>query len=285
MKVFLDYDQDQLDAQYDNMRAVPDHARWTDRWPGDSAAVRASLECRLDVPYAAGPRRTLDIFPARGSGNPVMLFIHGGWWRSRTKEDFSFVVPNYVAAGIATVMVEYPLLPSVTLDVLVECARESVEWVWRNAASFGADPARLHVTGHSAGGHLTAMMMSTGWAARGLPPDVVKSGAALSGLYELEPIRRCYINADARLDAAGVERNSPIAHLPTRSAPLILAVGGKETDEFRRQQDVYAKAWHRAGLPLAIVALPEDQHYSILESFKGPAGPLFEAVKRQIFGA
>ena len=285
MAVFLDYDQDQLDAQYDNVRAVPDHARWTDRWPSDSAAVRASLPNRLDVPYAPGPRRTLDVFPARGTGNPVMLFIHGGWWRARDKEDFTFVVPHYVAAGIAVVMVEYPLVPTVTLDQLVECARQALIWTWQNAASFGADRERLHVTGHSAGGHLTAMMMSTDWAARELPRDAIKSGAALSGLYDLTPIRLCYINADTRLDAAAVKRNSPIEHLPARAAPRILAVGGKETDEFRRQQEIYAHAWHGAGLPLAIVPLPGDQHYSILDSFKGPAGPLFEAVKRQIFGA
>jgi arylformamidase len=284
MPVFLDYDQDQLDAQYDNMRAVPDHAKWIDRWPPESAAALKNFASRREVPYAPGPRRTLDVFAAPGSGNPVMLFIHGGWWRSRTKEEFAFVVPAYVAAGISVVMVEYPLVPSVTLDALVECARQALIWTHRNASSFGGDANRIHVTGHSAGGHLTAMLMSTDWTARQLPLDLIKSGAALSGLYDLAPVRLCYINADTRLDPAGVVRNSPIAHLPARSGPLILAVGGKETNEFRRQQEIYAHAWHRAGLPLAIVPLPSDQHYSIVDRFAGPAGPLFDAVKRQIFG-
>jgi arylformamidase len=285
MHVFRNYDQAQLDAQYNNRAAVPDFARWTERWPVESAAIRTRLKGRIDVPYGSGERQTLDIFPAAGSRNPVLIYIHGGFWRALSKSDFSFVAEPYVAKGIAVAMVGYPLTPTVTLDELVESVRQAVTWTCRNAASFGGDPARIHVTGHSAGGHLTAMMMSTDWAARGMPADLVKSGCAISGIYELEPIRLCYLNADVRLTEAMVPRNSPVELIPERANPLILTVGGQETDEFLRQQEVYAEAWHGAGLPLEIVPMPKAQHFSILDGFTDPDNPLFQAVVRQIFRA
>lgn len=282
MTVYRNYDQAALDAQYNNMAAVPNHARWTDRWPAASAAARQRLGTKLDVPYGPGERLKLDIFKAAGDKPPVLAFIHGGYWRARSKEDFSFVVSEYVQAGITTVMVGYPLCPTVTLDQLTECVRNAIGWIYKNAPSFGGDPARIHVAGHSAGGHLTAMMLSTDWRARGLPADVVKGGCAISGIYDLEPIRLCYLNADIRLTPEMAARQSPLEQIPASSGPLILTVGGKETNEFLRQQEVYADAWHGAGLPLDIVPMPDDQHFSIVDGFANPANPLFRALLDQI---
>jgi arylformamidase len=285
MAVYRSYDQAQLDAQYNNRAAVPEHPRWTERWPRAAAEARAALEGRLDIAYGSGPRETLDIFPAGESPAPVLAFIHGGFWRALDKSQFSFIAPTWVARGVAVAMIEYPLAPAATLDAIVESVRTAMGWLHRNAASFGGDAARLHVAGHSAGGHLTAMMLSTDWPARGLPADLVKSGCAISGIYDLEPIRLCYLNHDVRLDAAMAQRNSPLALVPARAAPLMLAVGGKETEEFLRQQEVYAEAWHGKGLPLALVPIPEDQHFSILDGLADPASPLFRALARQILGA
>ncbi|MFI4988275.1 MAG: alpha/beta hydrolase [Alphaproteobacteria bacterium] len=282
MPVYRDYDQAELDAQYNNRAAVPGYARWSERWPVASAEARQHLAGRLDVPYGAAAAERLDIFPAARPQSPVLLFIHGGYWRANDKSSFSFVASGYVEAGVSVVAVGYPLAPRVTLDALTESIRRAVGWVHRNAGSFGADPARIHVSGHSAGGHLTAMMLSTEWTARGLPGDVVKGGAAISGIYDLEPIRLSYLNADVRLDAAMAERNSPLLLVPDKAAALILTVGGRETDEFRRQQEIYGEAWHGAGLPLELVPMPEDQHFSILDAFAAPASPLFSAVLRQI---
>lgn len=284
MPVYRSYDQAQLDAQYNNRAAVPDHARWLERWPRASAEARARLGGRLDVPYGVGERHKLDIFPTTGKRTAVLAFIHGGYWRAFDKGDFSLVAPAFVQAGISVAAISYPLAPVATLDEITESARQALAWLFRNAASFGGDPARLFVAGHSAGGHLTAMMMSTDWAARGLPADLVKGGSAISGIYDLEPIRLCYLNQDIRLSAEMVPRNSPLRVLPKKAGPLILAVGGKETDEFRRQQATFAEAWRGAGLPLEIVPMPEDQHFSILDGFADPTSPLFQAVKRQILG-
>ena len=284
MPVYRDYDQEALDAQYNNRAAVPDFARWTERWPVVSAQVRRQLSGRIDIPYGDGAAERLDIFPAKGSDTPILIFIHGGFWRALDKSMFSFVASGYVRAGIGVVAIGYPLVPSVALDALSDSVRRAVGWVYRHGKSFGGDPARIHLSGHSAGGHLTAMMLSTDWAARGLPADVVKGGAAISGIYDLEPIRLCYLNADVRLDAAMVRRNSPLLLVPERAGPLILSVGGRETDEFLRQQEVYAEAWHGAGLPLEIVPMPHEQHFSILDRFADPHNRLFGAVRRQILG-
>ncbi len=283
-RVYRSYDQPQLDAQYNNRAAVPDHARWTERWPQASAEARAHLDGRIDVPYGTGERCRLDIFRAAGKRAPVLAFIHGGYWRAFDKGDFSFVAPAYVKAGIGVAAIGYPLAPAATLDEITESVRQAVAWLVHNAASFGGDPARLFVSGHSAGGHLTAMMMSTDWAARGLPADLVKGGAAISGIYDLEPIRLCYLNQDVRLTAEMAARNSPLHLLPKRAGPLILAVGGTETDEFRRQQERYAKAWRGARLGLEIVPMPDDHHFSILDGFADATNPLFQAVKRRILG-
>lgn len=284
MPVYRSYDQAQLDAQYNNRAAVPNHARWTERWPQASADARERIGGRLDVPYGPGERHKVDIFPAAEKQSPILAFIHGGYWRAFDKSDFSLVVPAYVKAGISVAMIGYPLAPAASLDEITESVRQAVAWLFRNAASFGGDPARLFVSGHSAGGHLTAMMMSTEWAQRGLPADLVKAGAAISGIYDLVPIRLCYLNQDIRLTAEIASRNSPLNLLPKRAGRLILAVGGNETDEFQRQQETYARAWRGAGLALEIVAMPKDQHFSILDGFADPTNPLFQAVKRQILG-
>jgi len=284
MLVYRNLKQAQLDAQYNNRAAVPDHAHWTDRWPAASRKARVGLGGRIDVPYGPGERQKLDIFPAAGTRRPILIFIHGGYWRSLSKNEFSWIAPAYVQAGIAVVMVGYPLCPTVTLDDLTENVREAIGWVYRNAESFGGNPARIHVSGHSAGGHLTAMMLSTDWSTRGMPADPLKGGTAISGIYDLEPIRLCFLNDDVRLTSEMARRNSPIHLVPKQAAPLILAVGGRETDEFLRQQEIYGDAWHGAGLPLDIVPMRADQHFSIVDGFADPSNPLFRRVCRQILG-
>lgn len=282
MPVYRTYDQAQLDALYNNRAAVPDHGRWMDRWPHASREARAWLGGQLDLPYGPAERQRLDLFPAAGRSAPLLVFIHGGYWRALDKSDFSFAAPAFVEAGIAVAVLGYPLAPAATLDEITESVRLAIGWLFEEAAGFGIDRARLHVSGHSAGGHLTAMALSTDWAARGLPADLVKGGTAISGLYDLEPIRLCYLNQDLHLTPDMARRNSPIELAPNRAGPLILSVGGRETDEFLRQQERYAEAWQGAGLPLQIVPMPDAQHFSIVEAFATPGSPLYQAVSQQI---
>ena len=182
-------------------------------------------------------------------------------------------------------MVNYTLAPKAKMDEIVRQNRAAVAWLARRARENGIDPARIHVAGHSAGGHLTAMVLATDWTAFGLDHNPVRGACAISGLYDLEPIRLCYLNDVLGLDAAMAERNSPLHHLPRRSPPLILSVGTGETDEFLRQQAEFASAWRKAHLALEIADQPGDHHYEVVGRLGQPKSPLHQAVMRQIWSS
>ena len=168
-----------LDLQYNNRARIPEHPQIFDRWARRSAEVRERLSRRLDIRYGDGPNETLDIFPASVADAPVLVFIHGGYWRSLDKSDFSFVAPSFVQRGAAVVIPNYALCPAVTIDQIAMQMAHALAWVHRNIALYGGDPGRIVVAGHSAGGHLAAMLVSCQWKAvgRDLPPDLVKARA------------------------------------------------------------------------------------------------------------
>ncbi len=282
MALYRDYDKAGLDAQYNIRDRVRDHAEWSARWAVECAAIRKTRPSRLDIPY---DKEALDIFPAAKTPAPALVFIHGGYWQSRTKADFSFIVPAFQDAGITVVLVEYTLAPAATMDEIVRQNRAAILWVHRNAREFGIDPARIHVAGHSAGGHLAAMMMVTDWSTLGLDRHPLRGGCAISGLYDLEPIRLCYLNDVLAMDAAMAARNSPIHLVPPSGPPLILALGTTEAEEFHRQQDVLAGLWRRHGMALEIADQPGDHHFSVIQRLGESDSILHRSVMRQIAAA
>lgn len=283
--IFRGYDREALDREYDNRKKVANSAELIARYASESEAARRTLACRLDVRYGLHAGETLDVFlPPGPAPAPVHVFIHGGYWHRMDKADFGFVARALQPAGAAVVAINYALMPSVTMDELVRQCRAAVAWVWRNASSFGGDPGRIFVSGHSAGGHLTAMVMSTDWAAfGGLPADVVKGGCGISGLYDLEPIRLCYLNDTLGLSPEAARRNSPVHRVPERSpGSLLLAVGGLEGPEYHRQTDEMAEAWARRGLAGRVLDLAGLHHFSIVAQLEDPRSPLARAVLRQM---
>jgi|SRR5579883_637123 arylformamidase len=282
MALYRDYDRAGLDAQYFLRGRVPEHPEYFRRWAEDSAAVRRMRPCRLDLRYDV---EALDLFPAGKTPAPCLLFIHGGYWQALDKSDFSFLAPVFQDAGVTVAVVNYTLAPKAGMDEIVRQNRAAVAWLYRNAGECGIDPARIHVAGHSAGGHLTTMVLTTDWSGFGLERNPVRGACAISGLYELEPIRLCYLNDVLRLDAATAERNSPIRHLPKRSPPLILSVGTGETDEFLRQQTDFAAAWRAARLPLEIADQPGDHHFEVVGRLGQPKSSLHQAMMRQIWSS
>ena len=264
--VFLGYDRAALDREYDNRRKVIDSPAWLTRFAEESTAARAEMPCRLDVPYGTHPRERLDIFlPECATPAPVHVFIHGGYWHRLDKKDFSYVARAFAPAGVATVVINHALMPTVTMTELVRQCRASITWVYTHAASFGGDPQRITISGHSAGGHLVAMLLATDWAARaGLPADIVKAGAGISGLYDLEPIRLCYLNDVLSLTSDDVRANSPINLTPKHAAPLLLPLGAREGPEYHRQSEEMAAAWRRHGGRADVRSLEGHDHFSIV---------------------
>jgi arylformamidase len=281
--VFLDLDRAALDREYDNRGKVADFADYLARYTRESEATRRALPCRLDVAYGTRPGETLDLFPASGPRPaPIQVFIHGGYWRALDKSDFSFVARALHPAGAAVVVVNYALIPSVDMDELVRQCRASVAWVHAHAASFGGDPERLFVSGHSAGGHLVAMLMTADWSALGLPRDVIRGACGISGLYDLDPIRLCYLNDTLGLTPDAARRNSPIYLTPAVAAPLLLPVGGLEGREYHRQSETLAAVWRKQGTPCEVLDLPDAHHFSIVSQLEDPESAVSAAILGQM---
>jgi arylformamidase len=280
--VFRGYDRAALDAEYDNRRKVKRAMEWIARYGAESARARAELPMRFDVPYGPHHAERLDVFPATRPAAPIPLFIHGGYWHRLDKADFSFVARGLRPAGAVTVVANYGLVPSVDLDTLVGHCRTAVAWVHAHARDLGGDPDRIFVSGHSAGGHLVAMLLATDWSALGAPADVVKGGCAISGLYDLEPIRLCYLNDVLALTPEVARRNSPVTLPPPPTGSLIVAVGGEEGPEYHRQTTDLAAAWRVGDRTLEMMDMAGHDHFSIVAELESPSSPLARAIQRQM---
>lgn len=279
--VWRGYDRAELDAQYNNRERFPDYTDRFAAWAEWSKVSRTRLDSRLDVAFGAAPGERLDLFPAPGGNAPLLLFIHGGYWYSLDKSDFSYVAEGMAPHGVAVAVNNYALAPGADMDEIVRQNRAAAAWLWRRAREFGADPDRIYATGHSAGGHLAAMLLATDWPAfgNGLPPDLVKGACAISGLFDLEPIRLSYLNETLGLDPAMAVRNSPLRCAFPRPAPLFLVVGEDESDEYHRQSADMAAAWRTRGYPCRTLVPENLDHFAIVDSLIDPGADL---VRRQI---
>ncbi len=264
-----------LDREYNARATVPDFDAELQRYRAVSAAARLGLPHAPDLVYQPGGN-ALDWFQG-AAGGPVLLWIHGGYWRALSKDDNSCVAPGLVAGGVHVAVMDYSLAPAVTLDVIVEQVRAAFAWVRSHAAAHGADPARVFVGGSSAGGHLAALLACD-------TPGVA-GAVCLSGLFDLDPIPLTHINAWMRLDAATARRLSPRHHIPRAPAPpLLAAYGGRETSEFKRQTEDFAAAWASAGHDARVAPQPERHHFDIVLALGDADDPLCQAAVSFIRG-
>ncbi len=283
--LYRNYDRAALDVQYNARATVPDIHPILKKYADESAAARQSLACALDVPFGDHADELLDIFPAAtGARNaPVFVFIHGGYWRLLSKDDSSSMAPAFTQAGAVVVSVNYSLAPAVTLDRIVDQNRRALAWIHRHIAEYGGDPARIHVCGSSAGGHLVGALLAGGWhASYEVPPDVVRGAAPLSGLFDLRPLVHTHVNEWMRMSEADAIRNSPALRLPQTGCPLIVSYGESETAEFKRQSDDYLAAWRERGFPGQYVPMPGTNHYDIVLTLNDPSSPLTRAIFDQM---
>lgn len=281
---YREMDRATLDREYNARATVADIAPILAEYRARTEAARRDLPCLLDIPYGPSEPERLDIFPATGATSPapVFVFIHGGYWRLLDAADSGFMAPALTAAGCCVVAVNYALSPAASLDEIVRQCRAALAWVHGNIARHGGDPARIHVSGSSAGGHLAAMLAAGGdWpAGLGLPPHPVAGATLLSGLFELEPVRLCHPNDWLALDAAAAARNSPALLPPPRPGlPVVLSVADTETAEFKRQTRDQAERYRQAGCAVTLVpAPPASNHFDIVFQLCDSGTPLCRAV-------
>lgn len=275
---------EEFDAQYNLRAGRPDYeVTVIPDWLERSEAARNSLDCELDIRYGDGERQKLDVFRCGDMSAPTLVYFHGGYWQRGDKSIYSFLAVPFVDSGANVVVVGYDLCPSVTITRISEEAREALAHVWRNASDLGLNRDRLTVMGHSAGGHITQMMMATDWAAYAsdLPGDMISSGMPVSPLSYLEPVRLTEaLNAGIRMDRGEAERESPmINHPPVTDAPQIVVVGGAETAEFHRQAQMYVDAFSRGQRSMALYVVPDVDHFDELNVLADPASPFFQKTR------
>jgi len=273
MMLYRGMDRAALDAAYNNGAAVPDAPRYRAEWAARSELVRAGHAATCDIPYGDAPRAKLDLFLAGAPGAATLAFIHGGYWQMNAKESFAFIAEGPLAHGINVATLGYTLAPDAGMDRIVGEIRGGIAWLADNIVRHGGDPLRLYISGWSAGGHLTAMAMDD---------RRVRGGLAISGIYDLEPIRRNYLNEKLGLDVATARRNSPLFHLPESAGRLVVTVGGAELPELQRHSADYFAAWTAHGLAADFVALPGCNHFSALEELARPEGRLVAALRRLV---
>jgi arylformamidase len=254
-----------FDAQYNNRARIPEHPQILERWSNASALTREKAVCHLDIAYGSGAGETLDVFPATQPDAPVLVYIHGGYWRALDKRDQSFVAASFTSAGAMVVVPNYALCRAVSIEHITLQMVQAVAWVYRNAAQYGGNPRHIVVAGHSAGGHLAAMMLSCDWqaVAGDLPARVVKSALSISGVFELEPLRHApFLAPDLKLTAASARQLSP-AGFPAPAGMLYAVVGGDESEEFIRQNELIRKAWGAVTVPVC-ETIPGTHHMNVL---------------------
>ena len=283
--------RDWYDSMYNNGARVPAFAEYLRSWTTRSEQARASGSGVLDVPYGERERERLDIFPAPSPQAPVLVFIHGGYWRMLSKTEHSFVGAALAAAGACVVVPSYTLCPGTpeqpqTIPGIVLQMVQALAWTWRNIARYGGDPSRITVAGHSAGGHLTATLMACDWQAcdASLPALLVRNGLSISGLHELESIRRTpYLQATLQLTAADALRASPAWMPAPRTGVVLNAVAGAdESPEFLRQCQLIQSAWGASTVPVC-EALDGLNHFSVLDSLVQP-GARLNTLARELLG-
>ena len=264
-------DRAELDRAYDNTNAVSMSATLLADWSRRSAAVRERLPELVGLPYGPRERNRLDIFRSGASHAPLLVFIHGGYWQRNARETFSCMAEGVLAAGIDVAVPGYTLAPAASLGAIMDEIAIALAWLRHEGPALGVADGELIVSGWSAGGQLAASAMA-------LPQ--VDAGLAISGIFDLEPIRLGGLNDKLGLTPAEVMSLSPVNTIPSRMGPLVIAYGTAELPELQRQSGDYAHALQAAGHGAATVALAGENHFSILEQLARPGGALAEQVVR-----
>ncbi|MEO7403554.1 MAG: alpha/beta hydrolase [Burkholderiales bacterium] len=278
--IYLHYTQAELDRNFDQRGWVTNAEEVIARYGPLSDATRARFKTKLDLRYGPSPDERLDLFLTDQPSAPILVFVHGGRWQMFTKDNNAFVADPIVPAGAHVAVLNFSKLPAVRLPDMVDQVRRGIEWVWRNAASFGGDANRLYVSGHSSGAHLAGMALATDWPARGLPADLIKGAALVSGPYDLEPVMLSWRSDYVKLAPDEVPAHSPTLLTERFRCPVIVGWADGDTDEFRRQSAVFAEHVRRAGHLVEAIHVPGQNHFEIMEQLGLPTSPIVQRLLR-----
>ena len=272
-----------FDAQYNLRAGRPDYEETViPNWIKDSKKARENLNCTLDVRYADGDNQKLDVFLCGDKKAPTLIWIHGGYWQRGDKSIYSFLASPFVEIGANVIIVGYDLCPNVSMTRISEELREAVSFIWNNGKILGINRDKICVMGHSAGGHLTQMMMATDWPARdsAFPLDIIKAGIPVSPLSYLEPVRLTLaLNANLQMDAIEANLESPMTnHPPHTNAPQLVVVGGAETDEFHRQSEMYVNSFKTQQRMIEMYVVPDVDHFDELNVLADQESKFFKKV-------
>ena len=250
-------------------------------WQARSEAARKALDCKIDLRYGSGDRQRLDVFYCGDPSGPTLVFFHGGYWKSGDKSIYSFLAAPFTTIGVNVVIAGYDLCPAITVTQICEEARQAVAYLWRHSSGLGLNPDRITVMGHSAGGHITQMMMATDWPAfeADVPQDLIKAGIPLSPVSYLEPVRLTpAVNDGVGLTKEEAEAQSPMTtHPPATETPQLVAVGGGETDEFLRQAAMYGDAYRTGRRQIELMVVPDVDHFDLLNVLVDPQSAFFKS--------
>lgn len=257
------------EVEYDNRARVPEHVEIFARWHRDAEAYRkAARNAELKLKYGPSARQTIDLFPARDDGpkTPLVLFVHGGWWRTLHPDEFSHLAGGPNAHGVTVAVAGYDLCPQVSIATIIEQIRAACLYLWKKRKQ------RIMVAGHSAGGHLAACMLATDWKtlAPDAPADLVPAAYAISGVFDLAPLTQVSVNADLKLDEKSARACSPLYWPVPAGRVLDAVVGGIESGEFLRQSKTIADAWRQGMVQTRYEAVPGKNHFDVIDALGEP---------------
>ncbi len=269
--IWRGYTQAELDRQYNSRGTVPDVSLYLNDYAARTSQAKTQLRCIDNLRYGDQADKLLDIYPASQSNAPVMVYLHGGDWRTLSKEDSGFAAPAFVARGAMLVVLDFTLVPHTTLPAMGEQVRKALLWLHKNVASYGGDPQRIHIAGHSSGANLVGQLLLTA------PAGQIKSAVFISGLGDLEPVRLSFRNEKLHLTPEVAAQVSLLKHQPGRICPMLVAVGQNETEDYRRQSRDVADHWRAQGNACELFELPGRHHFDAVLEWADPKSALFRA--------
>jgi len=270
-----------LEQGYNVSQSRDDFQTLLKEWAIRSEEFRMRADSRLDCAYDQGPRDRIDLFRCGNSNAPLLVFIHGGYWQRGEKSGFSFIAKAFVESGVDVALVGYQLCPHTNMSSIAMQIRKAMVWLWRNARSLGVAAERINLCGHSAGGQLTAMMLATRWdrIATDVPIFLVKTGIPISGLYQLEPLRHTTINDALGMDATCAHENSPQFLRPSTEAPILVSLGGAETEQFHWQMDQFVGRWKSSEAPIERFIEPGVDHFDVINRLAESDSEIFKKIR------